>query len=189
MAFRGRVPDMPRKPKITRLAPEQRAFVEKLLREDRLTLSEMLDALRSKFPDANVSRSGLHRYQASMKEVTDRMRQQDAAARAIVAELGENPDERAGALLVQAVTTACTDVAMRANEKDDTTIDEVRKLARAAKDTIAARTTSLKERQAIELAARDRLVREQRSKLDALGKSGAISQEALAKVIKAAYDL
>jgi len=161
---------MPRKPKITRLEPEQRAYIERLLREDRLTLSEMLDAMRTKFPTADVSRSGLHRYQASMKQITDRMRAQDTAARAIVQELGENPDDRAGALLVQAVTTAMTDGAMRANESDETSIDDVRKLARAAKDTIAARTTSLKERQAIEQAARERLLREQKEKLDTVFK-------------------
>jgi hypothetical protein len=157
---------MPRKSHITRLEPEQRSFIEKLLREDRLTLSEMIDAVREKFPTAPVSKSGLHRYQASMKEITDRMRAQDTAARALVAELGENPDDKAGALLVQAVTTAMTDVALRANENDETSIDDVRKLARAAKDTIAARATSLKERQAIEQAARERLIREQKERLD-----------------------
>lgn len=181
---------MPRKSKITRLAPDQRRFIERLMREDRLTLDEMLDAIRKQFPNAaEPSRSSLHRYQQSMKEVTERMRAQDEAARAIVAELGENPDDRAGALLVQAVTTAATDVALRMNESPDVTIEEVRKLARAAKDTIQARTTSLRERQAIEQAARERLIREQRKKLDQLGKSGTIDKAALAAVIKAAYDL
>lgn len=180
---------MPRKSVITRLEPDQRRFIERLLREDRLTLDEMLASVREKFPGAEPSRSSLHRYQQSIKDVTERMRAQDMAARAIVAELGENPDERAGALLVQAVTTAATDVALRMNESSETTIDEVRKLARAAKDTISARTTSLKERQAIEQAARERLIREQRKKLDELGKSGQIDKAMLATVIKAAYDL
>jgi short-subunit dehydrogenase involved in D-alanine esterification of teichoic acids len=157
---------VPRKSHITRLAPEERSYIERLLREDRLTLSEMIAAVRTKFPDAPVSKSGLHRYQLSMREVTERMRAQDQVARALVDELGENPDDRAGALLVQAVTTATTDIALRMNEGQETTIDDVRKLARAAKDAIQARTTSLKERQAIEQAARERLLREQKEKLD-----------------------
>lgn len=180
---------MPRKSKITRMAPEARTYVEKLLREDRLTLDEMIADLTAKFPSDKPSRSALHRYQLAHKEVTERIRTQDVVARAIVAELGENPDERAGALLMQTVTTAMTHVALRMNESDEATIDDVRKLARAAKDTIAARTTSMKERQAIEQAARERLVREQREKLDALGKTGKVDKAVLDRVIKAAYDL
>ena len=180
---------MPRKSKITRISPEARAFIERLLREDRLTLDEMQAAIAEKFPSEKPSRSALHRYQVSQKEVTERIRTQDVVARAIVAELGENPDERAGALLMQTVTTAMTHVALRMNESDEATIDDVRKLARAAKDTIAARTTSLKERQAIEQAAREKLVREQREKLDALGKTGKVEKSVLDAVIKAAYDL
>lgn len=176
-----------RRNKITRLPAGQRAFIERLLREDRLTLDEMLIAIAEQFPGATPSRSGLHRYQASMREITERMRAQDRAARALVSELGENPDERAGALLTQAVTTAATDVALRVGGDDKATIEDVRKLARAARDVIGARATSLKERQAIEAAARDKVLREQRGKLDALGKSGAVDPAVLAQVIKAAY--
>jgi hypothetical protein len=168
---------MPRKPVISRLPAEQRSYVEKLLREDRLTLDEMIAAIAAQFPSDVPSRSSLHRYQLSQRQVTDRMKAQDLAARAIVAELGENPDERAGALLVQAVTTAATDVALRMNEADDTTIEDVRKLARAAKDTIQARQSSLKERQTIEAAARERLVREQNEKLASIEKKKGMSPE------------
>lgn len=178
-----------RKSKVTRLPAEQRAFVEKLLREDRLTLDEMLAAIRRKYPTADVSRSGLHRYQQPLRELTERMREIDAAARVVVEELGENPDDRAGALLCQSITTLATNAALRAQVDEETSIEDVRKLARASKDVIAARAASLKERQAIEHAAREKLVREQRSKLDALGKTGEVPPDMLAKVIKAAYAL
>ncbi len=178
---------MPRKSKITRMAPDARAYIEKVLREDRLTLDEMIADLGAKFPSDKISRSSLHRYQSAHKEITERIRAQDTAARAIVAELGENPDERAGALLMQSVTTAMTHVALRMNEEDEATIDDVRKLARAAKDTLDARGKSLKERQAIRQEAREELVREQRAKLDALGKSGEVPAAMVAKVIAAAY--
>ena len=180
---------MPRKSKITRMAPEARAYVEKLLREDRLTLDEMIADLTAKFPSDKPSRSALHRYQIAHKEVTERIRTQDVVARAIVAELGENPDERAGALLMQTVTTAMTHVALRMNESDEATIDDVRKLARAAKDTIAARATSLKERQAIEQAARERLLREQKEKLDKVEKKGGFDLETLRRIREEVYGL
>lgn len=180
---------MPRKPKITRMPPEVRAYIERLLREDRLTLDEMIAELAGKFPNQTPSRSTLHRYQSAQKKVTERIRAQDTAARAIVSELGENPDEKSGQMLVQVVTALATDVALRATESDETSIDEVRKLARAVKETVSARATSLKERQAIEQAARERLVREQREKLDALGKSGKVDKSVLDAVIKAAYNL
>ena len=186
---------MARRSKAKLVHPEIRALYERMFREDRHTLDEIQDAGRELAdrlgvpPSTLPSRSGLHRYSQPLLELTERMRAQDSAARAIVSELGENPDDRAGALLVQAVTTAMTDVALRANESAETSIDDVRKLARAAKDTIAARGASLKERQAIESAARERVLREQREKLEALGKSGAVDPAVLATVIKAAYDL
>jgi hypothetical protein len=180
---------MPRKPKITRLEPRARAHIERLLREDRLTLDEMLADIGKHFPAARVSRSAVHRYRQSVKQVGERMRAQDAAARAIVAELGESPDERAGALLVQTVTAMATDVVLRASENEELPVDDARALARMVKDTIDARSKSLKEREAIEKAAREKLVREQKEKLDALGKSGEVDPAVLARVIKAAYGL
>lgn len=39
---------------IKRLPEEQRKFIEKLLREDRLTLNEMLDEIRAEFPTATI---------------------------------------------------------------------------------------------------------------------------------------
>lgn len=38
-------------------------------------------------------------------------------------------------------------------------------------------------------AAREKLLEQQRAKFDALGKSGEVAPEVLARVIKAAYDL
>ncbi len=180
------------KSRISRLPKEQRAYVEKLLRADRLTLDEMIADLRKRFPGepaAEVTRSGLHRYAQPIREMTERMREIDTAARAVVEELGENPDDRAGALLCQSITTLANHAALVAQTRNDVSIDDVRKLARAAKDTIAARTSSLKERQAIRQEAREELVREQREKLTALGKSGVIDMATLSAVMKAAYDL
>lgn len=166
-----------RKSNITRLPAEQRAHIELLLREDRHTLKEMLDAVRARFPEADVSRSGLHRYQSSLSELTARMREIDRAAAALVGELGEGVGEKAGALLAQAVTTLATNAALRAQENEDITIDEVRKLAQAAKLAMDARRISLAEREQIEEGARKRLLIEQQARLSDTVKAGGLSQE------------
>lgn len=171
-----------RKSTITRLPEEQRAFIERLIREDRLTLSEMIEAIRAQFPDASVSRSSLHRYTLPIRELTARMREIDAAARVVVEELGENPDDRAGALLCQSITTLATNAALRAQVDDDTSIEDVRKLARASKDVISARAASLKERQAIEQAARDRLLREQKERLDTIERKRGMTADVAAQI-------
>ncbi|HBR5127765.1 TPA: DUF3486 family protein, partial [Klebsiella pneumoniae] len=69
-------------------------------------------------------------------------------------------------------------------------------LSKVAKNiaTLSRASVNLKKFQAdarerIEREAREKLIREQREKLDELGKTGSISREALATVIKAAYDL
>lgn len=178
---------MARKSTIARLPADQRAYIEQLLREDRHTLTEMISALRSKFPDTDVSRSSLHRYGAGFAEMTARMREIDRAANALVGELGEGVGEKAGALLAQAVTTLATNAALRAQNDDEITIDEVRKMAQAAKHALDTRRVSLAEREQIEEAARKRLLREQRDKLEALGKTGAIDPEALKLVMREAY--
>lgn len=162
---------------ITRLPTEQRAFIEKLLREDRLTLTEMIDALRKTFPTADVSRSGLHRYQSSFAELTARMREIDRAAEALVGELGEGIGDKAGALLANAVTTLATNAALRAQEDDEISIDEVRKMAQAAKNALDTRRMSLNERRALRDEARAELQREQSAKLDKVVKEAGMSDE------------
>lgn len=180
---------MGRKSTISRLPAEQRKLIEKLLREDRLTLDEMIAAIRVRFPEAPVHRTGLHRYQSHIRSLTERMRGQQEVARVIVAELGENPDDKSGEMLVQTITALANDVALRAAGNEDINADEVRKLSRSVKDIIDARSKSLKERKAIQQEARDAALRESRAKLEALGQSGAIDKAVLATVIKAAYDL
>lgn len=182
---------MARKSSIERSAAEVRSTIDKLIRQGRLTLDEIRHYVRDQHGDAAVpSRSALHRYSAAQEELLGRMRDIDAAARVVVEELGENADDKAGALLVQSITTLATDAALRAQQPgEEPSIEEVRKLARAAKDVIGARKVNRQEREDITRLAREALVREQRAKLDALGKSGAIDPAVLQQVIKAAYDL
>lgn len=178
------------KSSVDRLPPMAKAYIQKLLREDRLTLDEMLDAIRARFPSEKIpSRSALGRFKQGFEELTEKARAQREMAEAFVGAFGEDATDKTGVLLVEAISTLTYQAAMGAHEKDEVTIAEVSALARAAKATMEARTMSVKERQAIEKAAQERLVREQREKLDELGKTGEVDQATLSKVIKAAYGL
>ncbi len=166
--------------RIRRLPAEQRAFIEQLLREDRHTLDDMLAAIRARWPEAQVSRSGLHRYKAGVDELAGRMREIDRAAQALVGELGQDIGDRAGALLANAVTTLATNAALRANEQDEISVDEVRKLAVAAKNALDTRRISLAERRAIAQEAREALQREQSAKLDKIVKEAGLTDDVAA---------
>lgn len=144
---------MPQQSSIRRLPDEQRQYIEKLLREDKHTLDEMLAALKKKFPsDKGPSRSSLGRYKLSFDEMAGRMREIQVASQVLVSEFGEDIDDKAGALLAQAVTTLAANVALKSHENDDITIKEVGELARASRAVMQTRTMSLKERKEIRMA-------------------------------------
>lgn len=182
---------MGRKSSIERAPPPVRQRIERFLRENRLTLDEMVAAIQTEFgADAAPSRSALHRFGRGFEEMMVEQRRIEAASQAMIGELGEGIGEKSGALLAQAVTTLATKVAFRAHAAgDDLGVDDLRKIAIAARNALDSRRMSLSERKAIEQETRERTLREQRQKLEALGQTGAIDLAALATVIKAAYDL
>jgi len=169
---------MGRKSSVSRLEPAARKHLEKLLREDRLTLNELLAEMREKFPDADVSRSGIHRYKASFGELVGRMREIQTAAGAMVDELGDGFGDKAGALLAQAVTTLATDAALNA-QVSGASVKEVTQLARAAKDALHTRTLSAKEREAAAVAACRKLLAEQQANPEKIAKAQGLGPEQL----------
>jgi hypothetical protein len=84
-----------------------------MLEEDKLTLNEMLDEIRAEFPaDCIPSRSASwarkQNYVAEAKE----FRQIAAMSEVLVKEFGEDPDDKGGMLLAQAVQAVVTKRAM-----------------------------------------------------------------------------
>lgn len=178
------------KSSISRLPPMVKAYIQKLLREDRMTLDDMLADIQARFPNEKTpSRSALSRFKVGFEELTDKVRQQREMAEAFVGAFGEDASDKTGVLLVEAISTLTYQAAMGAHEKDTVTIAEVSALARAAKATMEARTLSVKERQTIEKAAQEHLVREQQGKLDELGKSGALTADTLQRIRQEVYGL
>lgn len=164
---------------ITRLPPEQKAVVERLLREGRLTLDEMILELQRQFPGgaaAEVSRSALHRYERGFSEMTGKMREIQAMADQIVGELGEGIGEKSGGLLAQAITTLATNAVLRAHEDPDkVSIEDIRKLAQAARAAIDSQRVDVNVRKAIRVEAREALLREQAAKIDDAVKTGGLT--------------
>lgn len=173
------------KSSISRLPAEQKAHVERLLREGQLTLDEMIAELQARFPGepaGEVSRSALHRYEQGFAQMTARMREIEAISQTVVGELGEGIGDKAGALLAQAITTLATNAALKAHENEDISIDEIRKLAVAARNAMEAQRVGVNVRKAVAEEARARLLREQEAALDKVVKTGGLSADAAADI-------
>lgn len=183
------------KSNIEKLPEPVKKRLNELIRGGRHSMIEMVNVLQEEFPEQAglPAKSSVQRYTLGIKTIIAREREISVVAEALVGELGENFDSKSGALLAQAVTTLANRCAFAALEKTDAgqmmEIGDVLDLARAAKTVQEARSLNYKERRAVAEEACRKLLEEQRKSLDELGKSGAISQEALTLVIKAAYDL
>ncbi|MDP1696486.1 MAG: DUF3486 family protein [Xanthomonadaceae bacterium] len=168
------------KSSISRLPIEQREHIERLIREGRMTLDEMIADLQTRFPGepaAGVSRSALHRFDQRIAEVGAEMREIETAASALVGEFGEGFGEKSTELLSQAITTLAIRTTLKARDQQDLAIDDARKLARMAKDSMDTRRMSLAARQAIEQATREKMLREQKIALENVVKSAGLTSE------------
>ena len=186
---------MGRKSTIDKLPGEVKGHLQKRLRENRLTLDELIADLRQHFPQhaaALPSRSAVHRHSQSIADIVAHEREMQVASEALVAELGENFDAKAGALLAQAVTTLASRRAFQAldatRDGEVMEIADVLDLARAAKTAQEARSLNMKERRAVADDARKQLLDEQRAKLDAMGNKGGVTADTL-QAIRAALGI
>lgn len=170
---------MGRKSTIEKLPDEVRTHIEKRLRENRLTLDELFADVREAFPDLSAapSRSALGRYRMGFEEVMSTQRAMSTAASALVAELGEDFDDKSGALLAQAVTTLATRAAFDQLGNESAEIGDVLDLAKAAKAAQESRSLNLRERQAVAKMAREKLLEEQKAKLEAMGSKGGVTED------------
>jgi hypothetical protein len=170
---------MGRKSSIDRKSPGARLHILKRLRENRMTLDELLEDVRQAFPDEKPpSRSSLGRFAQSVDEMVAHEREMAACAEALVSELGEDFDAKSGALLAQAVTTLTSKYAIgKIKSGEEMEIGDVLDLARAAKAAQEARSLNLKERREVERVAREKLLAEQNRKLEGLEKSGGMTPD------------
>ena len=172
-----------------KLEENHRKFIEKLLREDRLSLNEMLDEIRAEFPaDAIPSRSALGRAKKNYSAHAKRMREVQHATEVLVSELGEDKDDKAGAFMVQGITTLINNLVLDRISPDDAdpdaatelSIRDALSLAKASKELMQARGLSTKQRLEVEAIARQRLIEEQEKNLDeAVSAKGMTEEQAM----------
>ena len=163
-----------------KLTDQQRQFIYKMMEEDRFTLNEMMDEIRAEFPaDCIPSRSALGREKKNFAAEAKEFREIAAASEVLVKEFGEDPDDKGGMLLAQAVQAVVTKRALDEltnpgddPEKPKMDIDDVGALARAARAAIMTKSKAMENRDEIRRQAREELLKEQDENL----KKAAISQ-------------
>ena len=190
---------MGRKSTVSRLPAEIKTYIEAMLATGGQTLDELITDLRARFPaQAHAgelpSRSAIGRYGQKLERRLSAIRASTEAAKLIQAQAGDDKDARSEALTAL-VQTELFEAILALQEADDPEAnpdDRVAMLSSAAKNiaTLTRSSVNLKQFQAkVEKDTRERLLAEQRTKLDELGKTGTVPADVLAQVIKAAYDL
>lgn len=168
-----------------KLSDQQQAFITRLLQEGRLTLNEMLDEIRAEFPaDCIPSRSALGREKKNYVAEARQFREVAAMSEVLVKEFGEDPDDKGGMLLAQAVQAVVTKRAMdeltndgEDKEKPKMDIDAVGALARAARAAIMTKSKAMENRSEIRRQAREELLREQDVNLQKAAASQGMGEE------------
>ncbi len=169
-----------RKSNVSRLPAEQREYVDRLLREDRLTLDEMIADLQQRFPGqpaSELSRSSLHRHDHSIEEAGREIREIEAASRAVVGELGEGFGAKSAEFLTQAVTVIAVKAALRAKDDRNLCIKDAKDLALMAKNTMDAKRMNVAQRKVIQDEARASLLQEQSEKLEKFAAEKGMTKE------------
>lgn len=195
---------MGRKSSIDRLDPEIKAYIQAMLASGSMTLDELIADLQARFPAAATagslpSRSAVGRYGQKLERRLSAIRASTEAAKMIQAHAGDDKDARSEALTAM-VQTELFEAILALQEADEVGEDgekadpgeRVALLSKAAKNiaTLTRSSINLKEFQAkVEEATRKKLLAEQEERFKALGQSGDVDQDTLAKVIKAAYGL
>ena len=195
---------MGRKSSIDRLDPEIKAYIQAMLASGSQTLDELIADLQARYPAAATagslpSRSAVGRYGQKLERRLSAIRASTEAAKMIQAHAGDDKDARSEALTAM-VQTELFEAILALQEADEVGDDgekadpgeRVALLSKAAKNiaTLTRSSINLKEFQAkVEEATRKKLLAEQEERFKALGQSGDVDQDTLAKVIKAAYGL
>lgn len=158
---------MPRKRRpssITKLPPELRAELDRLLADGKYTLQAVTDHLRQL--GANVSWSGVQRYSADFERMAQDMRLTREMARAIGQEL-DAVEGDAGRLVIESLQALLLRTRMQVAKGEEIDPAELAQLTRAARDLQSA----LKLNVDTEIKVRERALREAAEAAEDVGKS------------------
>ena len=186
---------MGRKSTISRLPAEIKSYIEAMLATGAQTLDELISDLQERYPaEAKAgtlpSRSAVGRYGQKLDRRLSAIRASTEAAKLIQASAGDDKDARSEALtaLVQTELFEAILDLQEASEEDVSAEDRVELMSKAAKNiaTLTRSSVNLKKFQAeVEEAARNKLLEEQRAKLEAMPNKGGVTADTKAKIREA----
>jgi len=130
--------------KVYDLAPELRAQLDRLLREDRCTLDQVVAHLRQLAPDGEElpSRSSIGRYAQNMEAISTRMKRSREIADRLVAEAGpQAADGKGFQVLVQGFQSLAYDFLANIPEGETLDAENLSFLARAISSMASAQKT------------------------------------------------
>jgi molybdopterin converting factor small subunit len=124
---------MGRKSTIVRAAAPVKAAIDRALKDDRLTLDEILEYLREQYPEEKLpSRSAIGRYKQNFDELAKELKEAREIAGVWAQKLGEDPEHDIGKVTIEMLSTLSYRVSqsmMRSGEDIDA--KSVSALARA----------------------------------------------------------
>ncbi len=167
--------------KVKGLAPALKAELDRLLREDRFTLDEVLAHLRqlAKDPAELPSRSSVGRYAQTIKALGDRMRRSQEIADRLVAECGPQiADGKGFPILVQGFQSLVFDLMANMAEGETLDPENLSFLARAISSVASAQKTDTDRA----LKVRQETAKQAASKAEAVGKARGVSAETIAEI-------
>lgn len=179
---------MGRKSSIERLPKAVRDRVGALIRENRLTLDEIVEQLREQFGDA-PSRSALHRYKQHAEEAIAKQREMESISQVWVREIKDEPDGKMGRMIIELLRTVAMQSALNAQSKDEVDPRHLAHLARAFNLIEATTKRQAENRALLRDEIRQELLKEQSEKLDGMAAAGKFSPEVHALIRREAYGL
>ncbi|MEX0745307.1 MAG: DUF3486 family protein [Phycisphaeraceae bacterium] len=168
---------MARRSTVKRLDPRIREAVDKLIREDRATIDQIVDRLEGLVGEEAPSRSAVGRYVKNTREQMRRYQEAQELAKVWVGRLEEEPGGDVARLLSEMLrTVAFQQLASAGDEGAEITTKEVAMLAGAMRDLNTADKLGLER----ELRVRQEVAKQAAEKATEVAKRGGMSKEAVA---------
>jgi Protein of unknown function (DUF3486). len=177
-----------RRSTIVRLAAPVKAAIDAALKHDRLTLDELLDYLRTQYPDETLpSRSALGRYKQSFDELAANLRETREIADIWAAKLGDAPESDVGKVVLEILRTLSyrvgADLMQPGTDVDAKTVGQLAKAMQYIED---AGRLGLAREQAVQKAALEKAA----SNVEMLMKAGGkVTPQQILERIRGAYGL
>jgi hypothetical protein len=165
-----------RKSSITQLDPRVREAVDRLVRDGRASIDEIVDAIEGL--GGAASRSAVGRYVKSARDQMERYRQAQEVAKVWVGKLEEEPESDVGRLLTEMLRTVAFQTIGQLGDQDEVNPGAVMFLARAIKDMASADKLAAER----ELKVRQEVTRQAAEHAAKIARKGGMSRETVAEI-------